>query len=59
MTPAEQAQRLAAIDGNGVMPEAYANAHYLWYAFAAVGFTSFLALLVYIRITKKLDARKG
>lgn len=56
---AEQAQREAAIAGVGQMPEAYASAHYLWYAFAGVGFISFLALLVYIRITKKLDARKG
>jgi dipeptide/tripeptide permease len=59
LTSAEQAQRLAAIEGTGTMPEVYANAHYLWYAFALVGLVSFLALLVYIRITKKLDARKG
>jgi len=59
LTVAEQAQREAALAGVGQMPEAYANAHYLWYAFALVGAVSFLALLAYIRLTRMADARKG
>ncbi len=59
LTIAEQAQREAALAGVGQMPEVYAHAHYLWYAFAGVGIVSFLALLVYIKVTRMADARKG
>lgn len=47
-----QAQRLAALAGQGAMPEAYAHAHYLWFAFAGVGFTAFVLLLL-LRATEK------
>jgi dipeptide/tripeptide permease len=54
---AVQAQRLAALAGEAPMPEVYAQAHYLWYSFAIVGVVSFIALLIYIAVTRRLDRR--
>ena len=50
-----QAQRLAALAGNGSMPVEYAHAHYLWFTFAGVGFVA-LVLLVLLRATEKPEA---
>lgn len=47
-----QAQRLAALAGNGSMPVEYAHSNYLWFAFAGVGFVA-LALLFVLRATEK------
>jgi dipeptide/tripeptide permease len=44
--------------GQGPLPEAYARAHYLWYAFAGVGALSLVAMLVFIVVTRRLDARR-
>lgn len=55
----DRAQWALAIAGNGSMPDVYAKAHYLWYAFAIVGLVSFAALLVYIAITRRLDAKRA
>lgn len=41
------------------LPMAYAQANYIWYYFAAIGLVSAIALFVYTRITKILDAKKG
>ncbi|MEZ4387557.1 MAG: MFS transporter [Candidatus Krumholzibacteriia bacterium] len=57
LSPTVQAQHAAALAGQGPLPEAYAHAHYLWYAYALVGFISLLALLVFGAVTKKLDER--
>ena len=56
---ATQAAHAAALDNLGTMPEAYAQAHYLWYAYTIVGFISLAALLVFIFVTKKMDAAKA
>jgi MFS family permease len=53
-----QDQHTAALAGQAEMPEVYANAHYLWYAYAVVGLISLVALLVYIAVTNRRDARK-
>ncbi len=37
---------------------ATANAHYIWYVFVAIGALSALALIVYAKVTKSIDARK-
>ncbi|PJA74876.1 MFS transporter [bacterium CG_4_9_14_3_um_filter_65_15] len=55
---ATRAAHEAALLGQGPMPEAYAHAHYLWYAYCGVGFISLMALLVFIAVTRKLDAGK-
>lgn len=34
------------------------NAHYIWYYFAAIGLVAAFALLIFARITKKLDKQK-
>ena len=58
LEPAVQAAHSAALLGQGPMPEAYAHAHYLWYAYVGVGLISLIALLVFIGVTKKLDEAK-
>ncbi len=58
LEPAIQAQHTAALAGQGPMPEAYAQAHYLWYAYAGVGVISLLALIVFRIVTRKLDEGK-
>lgn len=40
------------------LPEAYANAHYIWYGYAALGFAAFLAIVVYIQVTRSIDRRR-
>jgi dipeptide/tripeptide permease len=41
------------------LPSAYAHAHYLWYAFAAIGAASFVALLLFAAVTRRLDLRRS
>lgn len=55
LPPAAQQQHALALQGLAPLPEAYANAHYLWYAFAGVGVVSFLLMLGYIALTRRLD----
>jgi hypothetical protein len=57
LAPAIQEQHALALAGQAPMPEIYAHANYLWYAYAAVGLTSFFALVLYIWITNRIDAR--
>jgi dipeptide/tripeptide permease len=57
LSAADQAQRLAALAGQGTMPAAYAQAHFIWYAFAAVGFVGFAMLLVFQAVTRVADRR--
>jgi dipeptide/tripeptide permease len=59
LPPEVQAQHALALAGQAPMPEAYAQAHYLWYAYALVGLTSLVALLIYIAVTRRLDAKKA
>jgi dipeptide/tripeptide permease len=59
LAPADQAQHALALLGQAPMPAAYAHAHYLWYAFALVGATSFTFLLVYMAVTRRRPADAG
>ena len=47
---------------NFTTTEAYAeatkNAHYIWYVFVGIGLISFIALLIYGYITRKMDKKK-
>lgn len=52
-----QVAHAAALAGTGPMPEAWAHAYYLWYAFAGVGVISLVAMIAYVGITHRLDAR--
>jgi dipeptide/tripeptide permease len=58
LSEAEQAQRLAALAGDGPMPEAYAHAHYLWYVFVGVALVSAVSLVVYGRVVARKDAAR-
>ena len=52
LSEADQAQRLAALAGNGSMPEAYAHAHYIWFVFVGIAAVAAVALVVYGRLTR-------
>jgi len=54
---AEQAQRLAALAGEGPMPAAYAHAHYLWLVFVGVAIVSAVSLVIYGRVVRRIDQR--
>lgn len=54
---AAQTQRLAALAGDGPMPEAYAHAHYLWFVFVGVAAVSAASLVVYGRVVAAMDRR--
>ncbi|MCJ7753645.1 MAG: hypothetical protein MUP13_03695, partial [Thermoanaerobaculales bacterium] len=56
---AVQAQHTLALAGQAPMPEVYAHANYLWYAYAGIGVLSFLALLVFIFVTDRIDSKKA
>ena len=58
LPPVIQEQHALALAGQAPMPEVYAHAHYLWYAYSVVGLTSLAALLVYVWITGRIDARR-
>ncbi len=52
-----QEQHTLALAGQGPMPAVYAHANYLWYAYTGIGVASLLALLVYIWVTNRIDAK--
>ena len=58
LSAAVQEQHPLALAGQAAMPEAYAHAHYLWYAYSLVGLISLVALLIFIGVTNHLDAKK-
>ena len=35
------------------------HAHYIWYYFAAIALVSAIALIIYGRVVRRLDAKKG
>jgi dipeptide/tripeptide permease len=52
-------QHELALAGQAPMPDAYAHAYYLWYAFALVGLVSFVLMMAYIFVTRRVDSRKA
>jgi dipeptide/tripeptide permease len=59
LSPELQAQHTAWLAGHAAMPSVYAHAHYLWYAFAGVGALSLVAMLVFMKVTRSIDARQA
>jgi dipeptide/tripeptide permease len=57
LPPAIQEQHTLALAGQAPMPEIYAHANYLWYAYAGIGLLSFLALIAFIWVTNRVDTR--
>jgi len=56
--PAEiQEMHTLALAGQAPMPEVYAHANYLWYAYSGIGLLSLIGLLLYIWVTNRIDAR--
>ncbi len=54
-----QDQHTLALAGQAPMPEVYAHAHYLWYAYTLVGLVSLVALLIFIGVTNHMDAKES
>ncbi|MBI5386017.1 MAG: MFS transporter [Verrucomicrobia bacterium] len=52
-----QQQHAQWLAGQAAMPEVYARAHFIWYAFTAVGVLSFVLMLLYIAWTRRADVR--
>lgn len=59
LPPEMQQQHTQWLGGQAPMPEVYAHAHYLWYAFAGVGVLAFALMLIYIWYTRRIDAQGG
>ncbi len=59
LAPAVRAQYEAALAGTAPLPAAYAHAHYIWYAFAGIGFVTFFCLLVFQWVTSRLDRARA
>lgn len=57
LSEAEQAARLAALEGHTPMPEAYAHAHYIWFVFVGIALASAIALIIYGRVVDRLDRK--
>jgi len=57
LSPEVHEQWAAAIAGSGSMPVAYAQAHWIWWIFAGIGFAGFFGLMIFKRVTDGLDAR--
>ena len=49
----------ALFDTREAWEAASANAHYIWYYFAGIGVIAAFALLVFARITKAIDKKRG
>ncbi len=56
LSEADQAQRLAALAGDGSMPEAYAHAHYIWFVFVGIATVAAVSLVIYGWIMKTKSA---
>jgi dipeptide/tripeptide permease len=59
LSEADQAQRLASLEGLGDMPAAYANAHYIWLVFVGIAVTSAVGLIVYGAVIRRLDGKSA
>ncbi|UCE60036.1 MAG: MFS transporter [Phycisphaerales bacterium] len=58
LDPAVQQQRLDAIANGTPLPDVFANAHYIWFAYAGVGIAAFCAILVFKFVTDAIDRRR-
>ncbi len=57
LPPEIQELHTLALAGQAPMPEAYAHANYLWYAYTGIGLLSLVGLSIYIWVTNRIDAR--
>ncbi len=59
LSAADQAQRIAALAGDGAMPQAYAHAHYIWFVFVGIATVAAIALVIYGRLTSGSDSQQS
>jgi dipeptide/tripeptide permease len=59
LSSAAHAQWEAAIASGGAMPDAYARAHYIWYAFFGLGQCAFAALMAFKLVTNAIDRKRS
>jgi len=55
LSEAARTQWEAAMAGAGPLPEVYAHAHYIWFAFAGIGAAALVAQIVFKLVTDKID----
>lgn len=49
----------SAIQNHTALPQIYAHAHYIWYVFSAIGITAFIAMLIFIFVTERIDRKRA
>lgn len=59
LAPDVYAQWQSAMAGSAALPSVYAHAHYIWYAFALIGFVAFIALVLFAKITAAIDKKRA
>ncbi len=58
LSPEVATQHTQWLAGQAQIPEAYSHAQYLWFAYFGIGLVSLVALLIYIQVTKRIDAKR-
>jgi len=59
LPPAQHEAYLEAMKIGGSLPQAYADAHYMWYVFAGVGFAAFACLIIFAVVTRRIDRARA
>ncbi len=59
LSPEDFAQWKMAVETGSRLPEAYAHAHWMWFAFSAVGVLAFIGLWIFKYVTSRIDRAGG
>ena len=59
LNPWIHGQWKAAVEYGFAMPPEYANAHYIWYLFSAIGFVALISLWIFRFVTNRIDRVKA
>ncbi len=59
LPPDVSAQYQAAIEAGTALPEAYANAHYIWFVYSGVGVSALVGLIIFKIVTGMIDRSRA
>ena len=59
LPPVVHEQWRTATTSGGALPDVYAHAHYIWYVYAGIGASAFIALLIFKFVTNAIDRRRA
>ncbi len=59
LAPEVQAQWQQAVSQGTALPEAYAQAHYLWYTYVGIGLLTLCALVAFKLVTDRIDRKRA